>query len=82
MTDKKKRSTVYLEPELHRALKIKAAESSKSVSDLVNETVREALLGYAAGEPDNWLEESFKLMDQAQANSEGRRWKREELYDV
>jgi plasmid stability protein len=82
MTAKTKRATIYLEPDLHRILKIKAAESSKSVSELVNEVVRETLVGYAANDPESWLEESFKLMDQAGVNSEGRQWKREELYDV
>lgn len=38
-----KRATVYLAPEMHRALKIKAAETSRSVSDLVNDAVRQAL---------------------------------------
>ncbi len=35
-----KRSTVYIDPDLHRVLKLKAAETSRSVSDLVNESVR------------------------------------------
>ena len=39
-----KRSTVYLDPDLHRVLKLKAAETSRSVSDLVNESVRHELL--------------------------------------
>lgn len=38
-----KRATVYFEEDLHRALKLKAAEASSSVSDLVNEAVKEAL---------------------------------------
>ena len=38
-----KRATVYFDPILHKALKLKAIETSKSVSDLVNEAVREAL---------------------------------------
>ena len=38
-----KRSTVYLEPELHRVLKLKAAETSRSISDLVNEALRHEL---------------------------------------
>ena len=36
-----KRSTVYFEPDLHRALRVKAAETSRSVSELVNQAVRE-----------------------------------------
>ena len=39
-----KRSTVYLEPDLHRVLKMKAAEPSRSVSDLVNEAIRHELI--------------------------------------
>ena len=38
-----KRSTVYLEPELHRALRIKAIHSRRSMSDIVNDAVRETL---------------------------------------
>lgn len=37
------RTTVYLEPKLHRALKVKAALSDRSLSDLVNEAVEESL---------------------------------------
>ena len=37
------RTTVYLEPGLHRALKVKAALTDESLSALVNEAVREAL---------------------------------------
>ncbi len=39
-----KRTTVYLKPAYHRALKVKAAETEYSVSDLVNSAVRQALL--------------------------------------
>ncbi len=38
-----KRATIYLDPVLHKALKLKAVETSRSVSDLVNQAVREAL---------------------------------------
>jgi len=36
-----RRATVYFEEDLHTALKIKAAEISTSVSDLVNEAIKE-----------------------------------------
>ena len=39
-----KRTTVYFEEDLHKALKIKSAEISSPVSDLVNDAVRSALL--------------------------------------
>ena len=38
-----KRATVYLDPLLHKALKLKSIETSKSISELVNEAVRAAL---------------------------------------
>lgn len=38
-----KRATVYFEDDLHKALKMKAAEASSSVSELVNQAIREAL---------------------------------------
>ena len=38
-----KRATIYLDPLLHRALKLKALETSKSVSALVNQAVKESL---------------------------------------
>ena len=35
-----KRSTVYFAPEIHRALRLKAANSDRAISDIVNEAVR------------------------------------------
>ncbi len=34
-----KRATVYLDPSIHRVLKMKALESSKSISELINEAI-------------------------------------------
>ena len=38
-----KRATVYFDESLHRALRLKAAETDQSVSDLVNSAVRKTL---------------------------------------
>jgi hypothetical protein len=38
-----KRATVYFNPDLHRALRLKAAETDRSISELVNEAVQSAL---------------------------------------
>ena len=43
-----KRATVYFDVRIHRALRLKAAETDRSVSDLVNEAVRESLSEDAA----------------------------------
>jgi hypothetical protein len=43
MSEPAKRSTIYLDSALHRALRIKAIHTHRSMSDLVNEAVRMAL---------------------------------------
>ena len=43
MVTQTKRATIYFEPELHKALKIKALETSRYITDLVNQAVRESL---------------------------------------
>ena len=69
MTSRSKRTTIYFEPHLHRALRLKAAEIDRSVSDLVNEAVRLRLAEDAedlaafedrADEPDLKFEEVLK----------------------
>ena len=43
MATQSKRATIYFEPDLHKALRLKSVETSRSVSELVNKAVREAL---------------------------------------
>ena len=38
-----KRATIYFEPEIHRALRLKAAAADRSISDMVNDAVKLAL---------------------------------------
>jgi hypothetical protein len=38
-----KRSTVYLEPEIHKALKLRSAESDVSISSLINNALKAQL---------------------------------------
>ena len=38
-----KRATVYFDPSLHKALRVKAAETERSLSELVNVAVRQSL---------------------------------------
>lgn len=38
-----KRATVYFDPTLHRALRVKAAATDQSLSDIVNSAVRVSL---------------------------------------
>jgi len=43
MSELSKRSTVYFDADLHQALRLKAASTHQSVSELVNEAVRVVL---------------------------------------
>ncbi len=43
MTTQTKRTTIYLDPDLHKALRLKAVTVSRSLSELVNDAIREAL---------------------------------------
>ncbi len=65
------RATVYLDPELHKALRLKAVETSQSVSELVNKAVKESLsedaediaaFGERAGEPLIRYDEMLKRL--------------------
>ncbi len=38
-----RRATIYFDPDLHKALKMKSIETSRSITDIVNQAVREAL---------------------------------------
>jgi len=40
---KARRATVYFDEEIHRAIRLKAAASDRSVSNLINDAVRMAL---------------------------------------
>jgi hypothetical protein len=71
MSTQVKRATVYLKPELHKALRLKAVETSTSVSELINKAVREALVEDAedfaafegrAGEPLIHYDEMVKRL--------------------
>lgn len=80
MTTLTKRVTAYLEPALHRALRLKSIETSRSVSDLLNEAVRTELAEDAddlsvfdarKGEPTVTFEDFMKELKRS-----GRIWKR------
>jgi len=71
MATASKRATVYLDPELHKALRLKAVETSRSVSELVNDAIRQALaedveditaFAERAGEPLISYEEMVKRL--------------------
>lgn len=38
-----KRATIYIEPELHKAVRLKSAHTNRTISNIVNESLRLAL---------------------------------------
>jgi hypothetical protein len=66
-----KRATIYFDPRLDRALRLRATEMERSVSDLVNEAVKRSLAEDAedlaafearSGEPNLLFEKVLKDM--------------------
>ena len=43
MTTTVKRATIYLDSQIHKALRLKAAETDRSISELVNDAVKSSL---------------------------------------
>ena len=43
MTTTVKRATIYLDSQIHKALRLKAAETDRSISELVNDAVKPSL---------------------------------------
>jgi hypothetical protein len=43
MSESVKRATIYFEPALHKAIRLKAAHTQRSISEVVNDAVRLAL---------------------------------------
>lgn len=41
--DAAKRATIYFEPALHKAIRLKAAHTHRSISEIVNDAVRSVL---------------------------------------
>ena len=52
-----KRATVYFEPKIHKILKVRALETDRSISEIVNDAIRRDLL------EDNADLEAFKLRE-------------------
>ena len=48
----------------------------------MNALIRSLLEQTVKSDSTQWIDECFSLMDQASGHSEGKRWKREDLYDV
>lgn len=57
-------------------------EYAKKHNISLNALIRRLLKQTVKKTSNQWIKESFQLMDKAQANSQGQKWKREDLYRV
>jgi hypothetical protein len=70
--------TISLDEDLLR----EGRQYAKKHNTSVNALIRKLLEQTVRSRSKDWIDECFKMMDQAEANSQGKRWKREDLYDV
>ena len=73
-----KNITIALDEELIKA----GREYAQLHNTSLNSLIRSLLVQRVMPASPHWLDECFELMDQAQARSQGTRWKREDLYRV
>lgn len=59
----------------------KARQYARKHNLSLNALIRKLLKETVEPEETDWLEQCFSLMDQAMGNSQGQKWKREELHE-
>ncbi len=70
--------TISLDEDLLKA----GREYARRHQTSMNALIRKLLAQTVTPQSNNWLDACFELMDQAEADSGGAHWKREDLYDV
>ncbi len=60
----------------------KSREYARKKNISLNAMIRKLLEQTVASPSGLWLDECFDNMDKANANSKGKKWKREDLYDI
>jgi hypothetical protein len=70
--------TISLDKDLLKSGRRYAEKHQTSLNALIRTLLEQSV----RPQSKNWLEECFQLMDRTNLNSKGRRWRREELYDV
>lgn len=70
--------TISLKNELIKS----GRDYAKQHNTSLNALIRELLQKKVEDSSINWLEECFLLMDKLNVNSKGKKWNREDLYDV
>lgn len=70
--------TISLDEDLLKAGRHYAKKHNTSVNALIRKLLKQTVISQSKDR----LDECFVLMDKAKVNSQGKRWKREDLYDV
>ncbi len=70
--------TISLDKDLLKSGRRYAEKHQTSLNALIRTLLEQSV----RPQSKNWLEECFQLMDRTNVNSKGRKWRREELYDV
>jgi hypothetical protein len=68
--------TISVEDNLLKAGRLYAKNHGTTLNSLLRKLLRQTV----EQDSDFWLDECFKLMDQAGGDSKGKKWKREDLY--
>lgn len=70
--------TISLDEELIKKGRQYAAKHKTSINALIRKYLKQTVVTQS----DDWLDGCFGMMDNAGGDSKGKRWKREDLYDV
>jgi hypothetical protein len=70
--------TISIDEDLIRS----GREYAKKHNTSLNALIRQLLEQTVRSNSKEWLEDCFRLMDKTNADSKGKRWSRQELYDV
>ena len=73
-----KNVTLSIDEETLKAGRDYAKKHNMSLNALIRKLLKQSVVKSST----QWLTESFKLMDEAKANSKGKTWKREDLHRV
>ena len=57
-------------------------EYARKNNSSLNALIRRLLQQQVQNQSRDWLKEMFELMDKAEGNSQGRKWRRRDIYDV
>jgi len=70
--------TISIDDDLLKSGRLYAKKHHTSLNALIRKLLQETV----TRNRQNWLDDCFKLMDESGADSQGKKWHREELYDV